>query len=123
MEAKFFECATNPESCGRLIWISFLFGDVTRSSPVLYHEYCIQDGNLNACSVANIPGGVLGTRMNPDTCRLRVHGQIRFEYGYVWTWKILNQGKKKLRIQKYPDTSGWGHRIAYANDELWNSQG
>ena len=24
----------------------FFFGDVTRSNPVLYHEYCIQDGNL-----------------------------------------------------------------------------
>ena len=32
----------------------FLPGDVTRSSPVLY-EYCIQDGNLDACSVRNIP--------------------------------------------------------------------
>ena len=45
-------------------------GDVTRSSPVLYREYCIQDGNLDACSVANILRGVLGTRVNPDTCGL-----------------------------------------------------
>ena len=63
--AEIVEYATNPESCGPLIRISFLFGDVTRSTPVLYREYCIQDGNLNACFVANIPRGVLGTRMNP----------------------------------------------------------
>ena len=91
---EMFEYATNPESCGPLIRISFLFGDLTRSSPVLYPEYCIQDGNLDACSVANIPRGVQGTRMNPDACRLRVHGQIRFEYGYVWTWKFLNPKEK-----------------------------
>ena len=63
----------------------YFFGDVTRSSPVLYHEYCIQDGNLfpkffslalnsaltclyDACSVTNIPRGALGTIVNPDTC-------------------------------------------------------
>ena len=73
----------------------FLSGDVTRSSPGLYHEYCIQDGNLiprfsqgrarckfcvlyNACSVANIPRGVLGTGVNPDMCRIGVDRQIRF---------------------------------------------
>ena len=78
----------------------FLSGDITRSSPVLYHEY------LDACSVANIPRGVLGARVYPDTCRIRVDGQIRFENRYVWTWKFLNPEKNELRIQKYPDTSG-----------------
>ena len=43
-----------------IVWILnqdiFLPGDVTRSSPVRYCEYCIQDGNLDACSVFNIPG-------------------------------------------------------------------
>ena len=33
-------------------------------------------------------------------------GQIRFEFGYLWTWKFLQTGKKKLRIQRYPDTCG-----------------
>ena len=59
----------------------------------------------DACSVANIPRGVLSTRVNQDTSRLRVDGQIRFEYGYVWTWKFLT-GKKKLQIQIYLDTCG-----------------
>ena len=54
----------------------------------LYREYCIQDGYLDACSVSNIPSGVLGNRNNPDMCRIRVDGQIRFECGYVWE----NQG-------------------------------
>ena len=35
-------------------------------------------------------------------------GQIRFEYGYVWMWKLKNPEKKKARIKKYPDTCGWG---------------
>ena len=59
----------------------FLSSDVTRWSSVLYREYCIQDGDLDACSVANISRGVLTTRVNPDTRRIRVDGQIRFEYG------------------------------------------
>ena len=25
---------------------------------------------------------------------IRVYGQIRFEYGYVWTWKFLSPGRK-----------------------------
>ena len=119
---EMFQYATNPESCGPLIRISSLFGDVTRSSPVLYPEYCIQDGNLDACSVANIPRGVQGTRMNPDPCRYVCTGKFdlntdTFGRGNFWI------RKKKLRTQKYPDTNGRGHRIAYANDELWNSQG
>ena len=72
----------------------FLSGEVTRSSLILYREYCIQDGNLDACSVANIPRGILGTRENPDTCRIHVDEQVLFEYGYVWTWKILNPERK-----------------------------
>ena len=35
----------------------------------------------DACSVANIPRGVLGIRVNPFTCRISVDGQIRFDYG------------------------------------------
>ena len=57
----------------------------------------------DACSVANIPRRVLGTRVNPHTCWIRVEGQIRFESGYVWTWKFFNpEGKscgfKNIRI-------------------------
>ena len=35
-------------------------------------------------------------RLNPDTCRILVEGQFRVEllYGYVWTWKFLNQQGK-----------------------------
>ena len=76
----------------------FLSRDVRRSNPVLYLEYCIQDVNLasrfsllpvkgrvgrarskfralyDACSVANISRGVLGSRVNPDTSRIPVDG-------------------------------------------------
>ena len=73
--------------------------------PVLHREYCIQDGNLvpsfslgrarrkfplyDACSVANVSTGVLDTRVNPETCRTRVDGRIRFQ-----TWKCLNPERK-----------------------------
>ena len=111
---EFFEYAMNPESCGRYIRTFFLSSDVTRWSPVLYREHCIQEGNLDPCSVANIPGGVLRTRVNPDTCRIRVDGQIRFEYGHVWTWKFLNPerkscGFKNIRIS----VDGRGLRIVF----------
>ena len=69
---------------------------------VLYCEYCIQDGNLvprfsqgrarckfcalyNVCSVANIPRGVLGTGVNPDTCWIGVDRQIRFWWSFEST--------------------------------------
>ena len=96
-----FEYAMNPESCGSYIRTFFVSSEVKRLSPVLYSEYCIQDGDLDACFVANIPRGVLRTRVNPDTCQIRV---------YV---EIFESGKKKLRIKKYPDTCGRGLRIVF----------
>ena len=69
--------------------------DQTRTSPVLYRERQSKiRAFYDACSVANIPRGVLDTRVNPDTCRIRVEGQIRFEYGYAWTWKFLKPERK-----------------------------
>ena len=53
-----------------------------------FYKHCFQDCNLDACSVANIPRGVLGTRVNPDRSRTRVDVEI------------FDSGKKKLRIQK-----------------------
>ena len=64
----------------------FLFGDITRLSPVHYREVfkmatsfpaslsypsmliarCTFCSLNNACTVANIPRGVLGTRVNLD---------------------------------------------------------
>ena len=56
----------------------FLCSDITRSSQVLYLEYCslncIQEGNFDACSLANISRRVQGKRMNSDTCRIPVDG-------------------------------------------------
>ena len=112
-----FEYAMNSESCGRYIRTIrtfFLSSDVTRWSSVLYREYCIQEGDLDPGSVANIPGGVLRTPVNPDTCRIRVDGLIRFASGYVRTWKFLNPerkscGFKNIRIS----VDGWGLRIVF----------
>ena len=105
----------------------FLSGDITRSSSVLCCEYCIQDGNLvprfsegrarckfralyDAGSFATIPRGVLGTRT--DTCRIPMDG-IRLHVDV----EIFEPRKKKLRIQKYPDTCGRG--LNYINVGLF----
>ena len=38
---------------------------------------------------------VLGTRVNPDTCRIVGYMWTgKSDYGYVWTWKFMNPGKK-----------------------------
>ena len=41
---------------------------------------------------------------------MRVDGRIRFEYA-TSEWGNFESGKKKLRIQKYPDTCGRGLRF------------
>ena len=53
----------------------------------------------DAYSVANIPREVPRTRVNSDTCRIRVDGQIRFEYGYVWRWKFFNSERTSFRFK------------------------
>ena len=82
----------------------FFSGHVTRSSPVLYHEYCIQDGNL----LPRLFSLLLLTLLLPvftthallpifleepwvlEWIRIRVDGKIRFQNGFVWTWEFLN---------------------------------
>ena len=105
----------------------FLPGDVTRSGPILCVNECIHDGNLvprfsqgrarckfralyDACSDANIPKRVLGTRVNPDvsyTC-----GRANL----IWTRirmdvKFLNPERNscgfkniRIRVDTYVDT-------------------
>ena len=34
--------------------------------------------------------------------------KMRFEYGWVWTWKCLNPERKSYEFKKYPDTFGRG---------------
>ena len=77
----------------------------------------------DACSVANIPRGVLSTRVHPDT-RIRVGfvwtGKIRFEYWYLWTWKFLNSERTSFRLKNigirvdgalgFEWMRGWGWR-------------
>ena len=53
--------------------------DQTRTNPVLYRERQSKiRAFYDACSVANIPRVVLDTTVNPDTCRIRVEGQVSF---------------------------------------------
>ena len=98
------------------IYIYIFPFDVTRSSPVLYHEYCIQDGNLLPTFSL-----LLLTLLLPiftthallpifleepwvlEWIWIRADTQIRFENGYLWAWKFLNQernscGFKNTRI-------------------------
>ena len=58
-------------------------------SQLLSWQSKMQISLFDACSVANVSTGVLGTWVNPETCRIRVDGRIRFQ-----TWKFLNpEGK------------------------------
>ena len=99
----------------------FFSGDVTRSSPVLYHEYCVQDGNLVpklSLVLLTLPLPVFTTHallpILPEASwalewiRVRVEGQIRFENAYVWTWKFLNPERNSCAFILYPDTFGGG---------------
>ena len=56
-----------------------------------YLSYRLYD----ACALANVPRGLLGTRVNPDTCRIRVDGQTRLKTDAC---RIVESRKKKLRI-------------------------
>ena len=58
-------------------------------------------------------GRFINKLMNWEWIGIRADGQIRFQNGYVWTWKPLNSAKKNLRMQKYPETFGRGlsHRV------------
>ena len=85
----------NLESCGRLIRI-FLSVDVTISSPVLYREYCVQDGDLDAWSVANFPRGALGIRVNPDSGGQANSIWIRIRVDV----EVFETGKKKVADSK-----------------------
>ena len=94
-----FEYAMNPESCGR--WIRIFFYPVMKG-----RERCKFPALDNAYSVANIPRGVLSTRVHPDT-RIRV--------GFVWSGKFdLNidtcgRGNFSIRKEQVSDwkTSGF----------------
>ena len=108
--------ATNPITCGRLNPNIFESDDVVKSCPVSWRTIN-QHGGTTCKFAATIASsmahalktffrrGALDTRVNPDII------------GCVWTGKfdlntlrvdgeIFDSGKKKLRIQKYPDTCG-----------------
>ena len=88
----------------------FSSGDITRSSPVLYRDRQskIQTSRaLRRMSCCNILKGVLGTRVNPHTCRIHVDGQIWFEYGYVWCGKSC--GFKNIWM---PVDGAWNNTIS-----------
>ena len=54
--------------------------------------------------------GALGTRVNPDTIECVWTGEFDFNTLRV-DGEIFDSGKKKLRIQKYPDTCGRGLNV------------
>ena len=113
---EIFEYATNPPPPSpppypEIVWMQKPDAKAG-SSPVLYRECAVQEGILvarfsqgkvgckfralcDACSVNNIPRGVLGTRVNSDTC-----GRGKFH--------IFESGKKKLQI---PKIAGYVHNI------------
>ena len=84
----------------------FISCDVTRSSPVLYREYCIQDGSIvprfsllpvftTHALLPIFPEELMGTRVNPDTS-----GRANSIWiGIREDVEIFELEKKKLRTQ------------------------
>ena len=83
----------------------FLSSDITRSSPVLYCEYCIQDGNLIPSFFLSPFDAKTIFPIFPEESwvlrwiQIHVVAQIWFEYLYVWTWKCLNPEWKSCRFK------------------------
>ena len=73
-------------------------------SPLLNHEYCIQDGNLDACFVANILREILCSRVNPDTCGQANSIGIRMRVNVG----IFNLERNSCGFKGNPETCGQG---------------
>ena len=83
MNTTVFEMATSflPAKTSTLFF-AFFFDFWAHSALIL----CIFCALYDACSVANIPRGVLGTRVNLD--HLDKIRMIRVSVGYLWTSKL-----------------------------------
>ena len=120
-----FEYAMNPESCGR--WIRIFFYPVMKQDRAQFftvkgRERCKFPALDNAYSVANIPRGVLSTRVHPDT---RIPGYVSDSCGRansIWILirvdvEIFQFGKNKFQIEKHRDSCGRGLRL-WVNERL-----
>ena len=68
---------------------------------------------VKTCKNQCLVGQFSQSSVNPEWIRIRVDGQIRFQYAVITERvdaDIFVSGEKKLRIQKYPDTCGRGLR-------------
>ena len=74
-------------------WSFIIYVKRRYSKFINYYYYC--------CVPKEISRGVLGTRVNPGTWSLNTDGVDK---------QMLESGKKKLQIQKYPYTCGRGLR-------------
>ena len=75
----------------RILIVSIVINKICLIFPKQKNYYCF--------SVANISRGVLGTRVNPDTCRIRVDVQNSIWIRMVWTWKCLNPERKSCELK------------------------
>ena len=101
---------------GTYIFISRDNFQFNKIQPSFYHEYCIQDGNLFprfSLLLLTLLLSVFTTRallpmFLEEPWVLTVNRQIRFQNGYVWTWKLLNLEIDSCGLILYPDTWGGG---------------
>ena len=76
---------------------------MTKQTNLPPNSHIMLDALLCACSIYNIHRGVLGTTANPDTCRTRVDGRIRFEYEYLSPFST-QQAREKVIIENNRDS-------------------
>ena len=101
--------AANPITCGRVnpdIFesndVANRFQSITVHKPIWRHSVQICR-HYRTLAMAH----TLGSRVNPDTIRCMWTGKFNLNTLRM-DGEIVESGKKKLRIQKYPDTRGQG---------------
>ena len=104
-----------------------LSGDVTESSPVLYREYCVQDGNLvPRFSLLLVEESTLlcafffdfladsAVILDTNFARLTTHTLMPIfpeeSWVHVWTWKFLKPQRKICRFKNI-----WVHYIFWCH--------
>ena len=112
---------------GTYIFISRDNFQFNKIQPSFYHEYCIQDGNLFprfSMLLLTLLLPVFTTRgLLPifleepwvlEWIWIREDTQIRFENGYLWAWKFLNQERSSCGFKNTRILAGGGL------DERWD---
>ena len=103
--------AVYPDTCGRSYPYIFVYADVT-----------VSENYRRLSFLCNAHALLTNPLRCPDTNRIRVDGRIRFVYATCGRRYFCIRIKKKLRIQKSPDTCGRGLIRVDMSHNLWKDK-